>query len=150
MKWKYVIFFCALAVMAFCFIKIVYPIINISSVYPPMKEYNFSLTTDKLANEIIKISNNDTNINYKITDTTGTSNDNLKYYADINLKNDSTLYSYNFFYIKLDKTHSKIGLVGAFDKTHKFGGYQNDSKDMQNLIAIFENKFIDRINSNQH
>lgn len=149
MKWKYVIIFCFLGVIAFYFIRIAYPVLQISSVYPPMKEYNFSLTTAQLANEIIKIANDDSNLNFKITDTTGTSKDNFKYYADVYLKNDTTIYSFNLFYNQSGKRNSKINLVGAFDKTHKFGGYQINNKDIQSLITVFENKFIDRINYNQ-
>lgn len=145
MKWKYVIIFCVLGVIAFYFIRIAYSVLQISSVYPPMKEYNFSLTTAQLTKEIIKIAHDDSNFNFKLTDTIGTSKDNLKYYAVVYLKNDTTTYRFNLSYNQSGKKNSTINLAGAFDQTHKFGGYQNNNKDIQSLITVFENKFIDRI-----
>lgn len=146
MKWKQAIIFSVLAVIVFFIFKMVYSVLQISAVYPPMKEYIFSMNTGELAKKIINVANDDSNLNYKITDSTGTSKDDLNYYVDINIKNDSTLYTFNFFYNKSDKDQSKINLVGAFDKTHQYGGYENNGKDMQSLIDIFEKKFIDRIN----
>gem|GEM_PF-2663677 len=146
MKWKQAIIFSVLAVILFFFFKIIYSVLQISAIYPPMKEYIFSLKPGELANKIIRITNDDSNMNYKLTDSTGTLNDDLNYYADIYLKDDSTLFMFNFFYNKSGKEQSKINLVGAFDKTHQFGGYENNSKDMQSLINIFEKNFIDRIN----
>jgi hypothetical protein len=146
MKWKQVLIFCVLGVIAFYIIKMVYSVLQISAVYPPMKEYNLSLNTDELVNKMSNVGKNDINLNFKITDTTGTSKNGFKYYADVYLKNNKDSYTFNLFYNKSDKEHSKIGLVGAFDNSHKFGGYQNNGKDMQILINIFERKFIDRIN----
>lgn len=146
MKWKQAIIFSVLAVIVFLIIKMIYSVLQISAVYPPMKEYIFTMNTGELAKKIINVTNDDSNLNYTITDSTGTSKDDLNYYVDIYLKNDSTLYTFNFFYNKSGKGQSKINLVGAFDNTHLSGGYQNNSKAMQNLINIFEKKFIDRIN----
>jgi len=42
-----------------------------------------------------------------------------------------------------------MGLVGAFDNTHNFGGYQNNDKEMQSLINIFIDKFVAKINYTQ-
>ncbi len=149
MKDRKIVIFCVLAAIVFSVVLIAYFASQISAVYPPMKTYNFSLTTDQLRNKIINIANDDTNLSYKITDSTGTSKDDLNYYVDVYLKNNLTLYTFNIFYNKSDNKHSEINLVGAFDNIHKFGGYQNNSKEMQDLITIFENNFIYRINYNQ-
>jgi hypothetical protein len=110
-----------------------------------MNEYDFSFNTNELTDKINKLDKGDDNLDFKITDTTGTSRNHFKYYTDVYLKNNKTSYIFNFFYTQSNQEHCKIGLVGAFNDTHKFGGYQNNSKDMQNLINIFRSKFIDRI-----
>ena len=73
MKGKYFIIFFVLAVSAFCLVRIIYPILNISSVYPPMNEYDFSFNTNELTDKINKLDKGEDNLDFKITDTTGTS-----------------------------------------------------------------------------
>lgn len=120
----------------FYIIKMVYSVLQISAVYSSMKDYNFSLKHDDLVRKINNIDKDDSNLNFKITDTTGTSKNGFKYYAEVYLKNNTASYTLNFFYIESGNEHSKIGLVGTFDNFHKFGGYQNNSKYIQSLINI--------------
>ena len=148
MEKRRVIIFSILTSVVFCFVLMIYFVTGISAVYPPMKEYNFSLNVDELVKKIDNIDKDDSNLNFEIKDTTGTTEKGFRYYANLYLKDNTTSYTFNLFYDQSDKEHSKLGLVGAFDNSHKFGGYQNNSKDIQKLITIFESRFIDRINDN--
>ncbi|MGN6352559.1 MAG: hypothetical protein ACTHLB_04175 [Parafilimonas sp.] len=148
MNWKRLILFCVLGIVAFWIIKIAYLILQISAINPPMKEYDFSLNANDLLNKIYNIDEADDNLDLKITDTTDTLENGFRYYVDVYLKSDATSYTFNLVYHQSGKEHSKIGLIGAFDNTHKSGGYQSNDKDIQNLIDTFESKFIYRISNN--
>ncbi|MFC4232464.1 hypothetical protein ACFOW1_11210 [Parasediminibacterium paludis] len=149
MKDRKIIIFSTLAGIIFIIITIAYCVSQTSAVYPPMKEYKFLFTKDELGDRIINIDRDDNNLSFKITDTTGTSIDDVKYYANLHLTSGTTLYEFHLFYKELDKTSSIIGITGAFDNTHKLGGYIKNSETIKNLIDIFENKFINKIDKSQ-
>ena len=144
MKPKRIIIFCCVVVAVLAIVKIFYPILEISAVYPPMEQYTFSIPVENLVDKIREVGKEDTQLTFKITDTTGTRKTGLCYFADLNLKSHTTSYTFKVFY-ESDKQHAKIGLVGAFDNYHKIGSYQNNSKDIQELIDVFKQRFINRL-----
>ena len=75
-----------------------YIVTQISATYPPIKEYNYSLSTDYLAKALKTISEKHPNISYKLTDITGSKEDGKNYYMDIKIINVGTCYEYNIKY----------------------------------------------------
>lgn len=95
MNSKRLILFCVFGIVAFWIIKTAYPVLQISAINTPMKEYDFSLNTNDLLNKIYNVDEADDNLDLKITDTTGTLENGFRYYADVYLKSDATSYTFN-------------------------------------------------------
>lgn len=124
----------------------IYSVLQINSFKPPIKKYKFTLSASRLLKKINYLVENDINLIFKLKDTTDSTEKGNRNYEDIYLKHSTTSYTFSNVIKELDKEHSKMGLVGAFDNTHNFGGYQNNNKEMQSLINIFIDKFVAKIN----
>ena len=146
MKIKQIVIIVLGGLIAMYLINTLYQVLQISAFNPPMKEYNFTLSSNKLLRKLKHVDENDSTIILKIKDTTGSTETGLKYYADINLKQDTATYTFNFFIKESKKGDSKLGLVGAFDNIHNLGGYNKQDKEMKSLINIFETQIVTKIN----
>ncbi len=128
---------------------LIYFATQVSATYPPLKEYRFTLGTKELGALIKKSFDDDPSITLKMTGTVGSSQ-NRTYSMDIGMRIDSTIYKYNINYEIETLSNSrvvKIALVGAFDITHHIGGYRIQDRGLDNLITLFENRFIERLKS---
>jgi hypothetical protein len=122
---------------------------QISAAYPPLKEYNYPLTALKLQDIISEVDKADTNLNCIITDTVGPKDD-LAYHMDIKMKKEGVNYSFHIKYEDDKKfwsnaVNSEIGLIEAFDSTHKVGGYQLKNNGVGNLVDLFEKEFTSKL-----
>ena len=123
----------------------IYYLANISSVYDPMKKYEYSISSKDLEKAIIDIAKDDSTFHYKITNIIG-----HKHYMDFEIINDSTNLLYNINYIdseesKKDSPSSILSLVGAFDRINKCGGYKIENEAIKKLIITFEIRVKDKI-----
>jgi hypothetical protein len=120
---------------------------QVSAVYDPLKSYRYTLTIDELRerlNQTVKLKSNFT---FNLTDSTGTDNSNLNYYANLSMKIGDDEYGFNIKYHKETSfwdrdIKSEISLIGAFDIVRKTGGYKTDDPDVEKLINIFESELI--------
>ena len=127
---------------------------QLSSTYPPLKDYEYSVTARQMENVIFQIAKEDTSYRCQLTDSTGTEL-NRSYYFDITLKTGNANY---LFYATLENkdklwnnaNYCNLGLVGAFDKTKNLGGYKNNREEIKNLVDLFEKTLIYRINLQIH
>lgn len=122
---------------------------QLSSTYPHLKNYEYSVTCKQLEKKIVRVVKSDSCLSYKITDSTGTKND-RSYYMDVMFKSNNCSYLFNITYNNADKlwrpySSCNIGLVGVFDKTNNYGGYLNDEGKLNKLIAVFDNSFISKL-----
>jgi hypothetical protein len=115
--------------------------------YDPLETYRYTLTRDELEERLIQVIKSKSNLTFNLTDSTGTDETDLNYYADLIIKTGTEEYEYNFKYNKetsfWDKdVKSEICLIGAFDKIRKTGGYKTDDTDVEKLIIVFESELI--------
>ena len=127
-----------------------YFVTGFSYTYPPLKEYNYSISADNLGKGLINLTKLQKSISIKFTDTTGSKESGQNYYMDIKIINVDTCYEYNIKYnhrkqFWRNSPSSEIDIIGAFDKTHKTGGYKMEDKDVKRLITIFEDKITSKI-----
>ena len=120
---------------------------QISAVYDPLKSYRYTLTRDELRERLNKTIKSKSNLTFNLTDSTGTDNNDLNYYANLSMKIGADEYGFNIKYHKetslWDKDiKSEISLIGAFDIIRKTGGYKTDDTDVEKLINIFEIELI--------
>ncbi|MFM2369078.1 MAG: hypothetical protein RL619_1378 [Bacteroidota bacterium] len=129
-----------------------YPILNISSTFEPLQEYNYPISKLNLEKSLYNLRLSDSRITYKITDTTGSKGNGYKYYITLLFKKSKIQnYEYNFNYEEQiglwnNSNTLKLSLVGAFDKSKNTGGYQKSDKDVSKIIKIFEIEILPKIN----
>lgn len=148
-KIKQIIIVVLWGLIAIYIINTIYSVLKISAFNPSNKKYKFTFSASGLLKKINYPAENDINLIFKLKDTTDSFETGNRNYEDIYLKHGTTSYTFSNVIKELDKEHSKMGLVGAFDNTHNFGGYQNNDKEMQSLINIFIDKFVAKINYTQ-
>ena len=122
---------------------------QISAVYPPLKEYDFSVNALKLQTAIFELDQVDTDLNCKITDTVGLEN-NRAYHMDIAFKKGGANYGAHILYEDDKKflskaINSELELIGVFDSTNKVGGYLSKDNGVPKLIGVFEKEFISKL-----
>jgi len=127
----------------------IYPFLMISAVYPPLREYEYPVSALKLQSIIFETAQHDTSLLCNITDTTGAKG-NFNYYMNIKLKKEGINYLFCINYNDKSKfwnnnQYSELGLVGVFDSTNHYGGYQMQDKGVEKLIDIFDKNFISQI-----
>lgn len=115
----------------------------ISGLTPPLKKYEFPISTYKLQNIILAIDDVDTNLFCSLTDSTG-SKDNALYYMDVLLNFETKKYYFHISYGDVNKfwinsEHSEIGLVMAIDSS---GHSKMNSPE---LIDVFDKNFVSHI-----
>jgi hypothetical protein len=134
------------------FFYLAYPILNISSTFEPLQEYNYPISKLNLEKSLYNLRLSDSRITYQITDTTGTKGDGYNYYITLLFKKSNIQnYEYHFNYEEQiglwnNSNTLKLSLVGAFDKSKNTGGYQKSDKDVSKIIKIFEIEILPKIN----
>jgi hypothetical protein len=129
-----------------------YPILQISSTFKPLQEYNYPISKLNLEKSLLNLRLSDSRITYQITDTTGSKEDGYKYYITLLFKKSSAQnYEYNLNYeqqtiLWKNSNTLKLNLVGAFDKSKNTGGFKKNDKDVPKLIEIFETDILPKIN----
>ncbi|MEO6177335.1 MAG: hypothetical protein ABIP27_19425 [Flavobacterium circumlabens] len=129
-----------------------YPILQISSTFEPLQEYNYSISKLNLEKSLRSLRLSDSRIEYQITDTTGSKENGYKYYVTLLFKKSNIQnYEYNLNYeeqtgLWKNSNTLKLNLVGAFDKSKNTGGYQKNDEDVLKLIEIFEIDILPKIN----
>lgn len=119
---------------------------NFSAVYPPIKKYNIQMTQSDFREIINTSKNKNINIDFKLTDSTGNKQIGFFYYVDCQIRNVSTDNLFNFKYYKNETDEFiTIDLIGAFDLESKTGGYKKKDIGVQELIELFENQFIEKL-----
>lgn len=117
---------------------------QVSAVYPHLKNYEYSTSAKQLETTIIQALKSDTCFSCTITKSTGTE-DHRNYYMTIEQNFNKHTLSYHITYSDIDESSCNLGLVGVFDKTNRSGGYKNEDKDVEQLISIFEEQVINKI-----
>ena len=137
------------AAVILCIGTCVYFVAGITTVSPPIKTYNYEKGIGKLKGELIKLSNSNKNITYRVIDITGNADVGFKYYMSVFIQEANRQLEYHFFYDKTDywfkKDETQIGLVFAYDKTHNVGGYSSDANGVTSLLSVFETQVINRL-----
>jgi hypothetical protein len=139
-------------IFSIIFFYLAYPILNISSTFEPLQEYNYPISKLNLEKSLYNLRLSDSRITYKITDTTGSKGNGYKYYITLLFKKSKIQnYEYNFNYEEQiglwnNSNTLKLSLVGAFDKSKNTGGYQKSDKDVSKIIKIFEIEILPKIN----
>ncbi|MRX41555.1 hypothetical protein GJU43_19910 [Flavobacterium sp. LC2016-23] len=128
-----------------------YSILQISSTFEPLEEYNYSVSKLNLEKSLRTLRLSDSRIVYQITDTTGSKEYGYKYYVTLLFKKSSIQnFEYNLNYEEQtvfwkNSNTLKLNLVGAFDKSKNTGGYQKSDEDVPKLIEIFETDILPKI-----
>jgi hypothetical protein len=95
----------------------------VSAIYDPIKIYKFSLTREELENEISRVMKDDSSLTHKLTDSTGTDQNDLNYYLTLIFKREGIEATFRIKYLRshpfFGNAQSEIDLIGAFDKTTK-------------------------------
>jgi hypothetical protein len=126
---------------------------GITAVVDPIKSYSYSLTRDELKQRLVETIKANSNLTFKLTDSTGTDRNDLHYHADILVKVGTEQYEFHIKYNKENKlwdnrVKSEISLIGAFDFGHKTGGYIPEAPGVSRLIDIFEKEVIEKLSKN--
>ena len=125
---------------------------GVSSVTPPIKQYQYIGTVDELISGFKKYSETHANLTFNITDTVGNQDNGYAYYMTIALMKDKHNITYRLKceQNKGDKTaRTNVDLVLAFDETNKTGGYQKKSKGVEPLVNNFDVNFLTPLRNSQ-
>ena len=146
MKRKYIIILICVIILA-VFGGWLYLVSMFSSVYPPIKEYKFQVSSSNLRSTMINVLDNPEKYDYNITDTVGNVSKGYSYYINLKIKGHDMDERFTFkFYSKKSRPDiSKIDLIGAFDNINKTGGYKLKDQDVKKLVEVFEREFIDKL-----
>jgi hypothetical protein len=124
-------------------------VLYISKVAPSntsvIKKYSYPIEIKEIVNRIQKFCNEDSCLNARITDTTGTTNTGYSYYLNIEIRRSGRdlLYSIaceNIYSSKVPET--TIELVLAYDKINNIGGYNSRAPGVKDLVDYFDTNFI--------
>jgi hypothetical protein len=110
-----------------------------------IKKYSYSGDVRDFISHVQTFSTKDSNVVFKLTDTTGTDQTGRRYYMDIELKSNG----HDFLYSIACENNSKsaasgtaIELVMAYDKINNIGGYNREAKGVQSLVNTFDIRFL--------
>lgn len=132
------------------FVLVLFLVSQLSATYDPIKTYNSTLTCEDIREKLLNSFQSDSNLSFKLTDSTGTDTNNLNYYGTVVMKEGTEQYEYHLKYNQhrsywSKQVRSKISLIGAFDPVRGTGGYQMSDPHVEELVVIFEKKVIERI-----
>jgi hypothetical protein len=132
------------------FIWLIYFATQLSTTYDPIKSYQYSMSMEEVQERLFKAVSSNSNMTLHLKDTTGTDKEYLHYYADILVEGGSENYMFTISFYKKDSPwddslKSEVSLIGAFDRVRSTGGYKMEDADVEKLIAVFENRVINKI-----
>lgn len=122
---------------------------GVSSLYPPIKEYEYSGNMNQLISGIQDFTSRNSNIIFTITDTVGSSDYKYGLYFEIRIKDNNRNISYELKYENNNRKLSKIKLIGAHDETNKRGGYKINEPEVKALLNYFDSKFLTKLESEE-
>lgn len=127
-----------------------YFVTGVSSTYAPIKQYEYSGTTDQLITVIRKYASTNSGITFEITDTTGNKKNGYATYMSIEAKNIE--YSLKCEEQNSDSNLSKtiVSLVGAYDKSRNIGGYSTEAKGISGMIDKFDLNILKPLRNSQN
>ena len=117
-----------------------------------IKKYTYPKEINEIIGRIQKFCNEDSCLNARITDTTGTTNTGYTYYLNIEIKKSSRDLLYS---IACENNNSSkvpettVELVLAYDKINNIGGYNNRAPGVKDLVDYFDTNFIVPFERNQ-
>jgi hypothetical protein len=147
---KKILLIVSMAAFSIIFMAAIYFAVGISSVYDPIKKYEYHGSVNQLIMKINFYSLNNHNVVLEFEDTTGDIQTGYAYYYDVTLKANGDIFNYDLkFEDVAHQDQSEISLVGAHDPIHKLGGYRIKDTGVKQLLYFFENNFIDSLNDLQ-
>jgi len=125
----------------------IYFVSQVSAVYPPIKEYNFTLSVNDFEKKIIEIAEKEPNLNYFKQDTVGNLENGFAYYMEIVIKDKNTEIDYLVKYSdsKYNQQHLELKLIHAFDKLNNIGGYHIEDAGVKKLLETFYKEIVLKI-----
>ena len=131
----------------------IYFIVGISSVYDPIKKYEYNGSESQLVQNISSYANSNRSVDFEFKDITGNKKSGFAFYYDLTLNTGGKSCEYN---LKFEETRNAvlhrttISLVGAHDFKRGLGGYKINEKGVKKLIDAFERNVIDSLNKRQN
>ena len=121
---------------------------GVTSTYPPIRQYGYLGTTSQLVTDIRKYTLVDSDITFKITDTTGSEKNGYAIYMQIEAKN----IEYNLLCEEqgADIGKTTVNLVGVYDKIQNIGGYSKEAKDIDLLVSKFASTVLKPLKDTQN
>jgi hypothetical protein len=111
-----------------------------------IKKYSYSGSVDEFISHVQEFSKKNSNMNFKITDTTGVTETGLRFYLKIDLKNKGSYRQYSLACENRDSKDISLGttmdMAMAYDSASNTGGYWKEAKGIIPLVSYFDNSFI--------
>lgn len=118
----------------------IYFVSGVSATYPPIKEYNYSGTTSQFISIFRQYAETNSNLIFKVTDTTGNATNGHAIYLEIEMSN--VEYTLKCIEDKSDTRNTAIWLVGAIDKSRNVGGYSKEAEGVEALVDVFDKDIL--------
>ncbi len=132
----------------------IYFVAGVSSVSPPIKQYQYLGTVNQLLSGIQGYASTNPDVNFKITDTVGSRDTGYGIYMDVAIKKNGHDITYHLMCEKNEDNSTivktEIHLVLAFDETDKTGGYQLNGKGVKPLVDSFDTGFLVELRNKQN
>jgi hypothetical protein len=121
---------------------------GVSATFPPIRTYNYQGSPAQLVAGIKNLSHSDTGVSYEITSTVGSADIGLATYMTVMFKTTKRNIEYELKYESED-SHTKIGLIKAYDQEHNIGGYGIKATGMNEILKVFEKDFLEKLKIKQ-
>ncbi len=134
-------------------IAAIYFVGGVSAVYSPLKKYGYFGNVEGLLHAINLYKSDHHNILFEFEDTVGNLKKGYAFYYTVTIKANGNTSSYDLEFANTtgsNQIKSTISLIGAHDPTNKMGGYKMNDNGVKKLILVFQNYFIDSLNSVQN
>ncbi len=135
------------------FSLVIYFGVGISSVYTPLKKYEYYGSIKQLMQKIDLYISNNHEVSIKPGDTVGNNSNGYAYYYTIQMNVEKNNIEYDVRFenkTSSDFNNTQISLIGAHDYGNKIGGYRINDNGVKNLVYTFDNNFISRLNEKQN
>lgn len=128
----------------------IYFVSGVSATYPPIREYEYMGTTSQLIDGLRKYASTDSDVVFKVTDTTGYKKTGYAIYMDIKTGNIK-------YGLKCEEQNAEgnlrkvnISLVEALDTAQLIGGYSKGAKGIDALVDNFNSTILKALKNNQN
>lgn len=145
--------FIAAAALIIIVALVIYFAVGISSVYPPLKKYEYYGSIKQLTRIMDTYISNNHEVSIKPGDMVGNDINGYAYYFTIQMNVDKNNIEFD---VRLenktssDLNNTQILLIGAHDYGNKIGGYRINDNGVKNLVYLFDNNFISHLNEKQN